>query len=83
MVYYLHYTENNPAIDLDSGELVAIASSIGTPVSSFLMQDEVSSVIPEGVEVPAGEAYGTGDSGTLVVSVTALLLSAIAAFAIK
>ena len=60
-----------------------IASSIGTPVSSFLMQDEVSSVIPEGVEVPAGEPYGTGDSGVLVVSVTALLLSAIAAFAIN
>ena len=47
------------------------------------MQDEVSSVIPEGVEVPASEPYGTGDSGTLVVSVMALLLSAIAVFAIK
>ena len=47
------------------------------------MQDEVSSVIPEGVEVPAGEAYGTGDSGTLVVSVTALLLSTITVFAIN
>ena len=33
--------------------------------------------------MPAGEAYGTGDSGVLVVSVTALLLSAIAVFAIK
>ena len=69
--------ENNPAIDLDSSELVEIATSVGTPVSSFLMQSDLVSVIPEGVDIPEGQPFGSG-STTLAVSMTAMLLGAIA-----
>ena len=73
-------TENNPAIDLETDELVEIAASIGTPVSSFLMQDEITDIIPESVKIPRGEPYGQdGATATVAVSMTILLLGAVAA----
>ena len=58
-------------IDLDSDELIEIATSIGTPVSSFLMEDDIAAVIPSDVRVPF-----QGDNGatTLALSTAALLL---------
>ena len=71
--------ENNPAIDLDTDELVEIAASVGTPVSSFLMQDEITDVIPESVKIPPGEPYEQdGAATTVAVSMTILLLGAVA-----
>ena len=57
-------------IDLDSDELIEIATSIGTPVSSFLMQDDIAAVIPSDVRVPQGDNGAT----TLALSTAALLL---------
>jgi hypothetical protein len=68
-------TEDNPAIDLDTGELVEIAASVGTPVSAFLMQDEMTDVIPDSVKVPPGEPYGSA-AAMMVVSMTILLMGA-------
>ena len=76
-VLYVH-EEDNPAIDLDTGELVEIAASVGAPISAFLMQDEITNVIPESVTIPAGEPYG-GTAATLAVSMTILLMGAVAA----
>ena len=77
--YVLHvHAEDNPVIDLDTGELVEIAASVGAPISAFLMQDEITNVIPESVMIPAGEAYGS-TAATLAVSMTIMLMGAIAA----
>lgn len=70
--------ENNPAIDLDTSELVEIAASVGTPVSAFLMQDEITDIIPDSVNIPPGEPYGSA-AAVMVVSMTILLMGAIAA----
>ena len=70
--------ENNPAIDLDTGELVEIAASVGTPVSAFLMQDEITDIIPDSVNIPSGEPYGSV-AAMMVVSMTILLIGAVAA----
>ena len=78
--YILTLIENNPAIDLDTDELVEIAASVGTPVSSFLMQDEISDVIPQSVKIPLSEPYGQdGAATTVAVSMMVLLLGAVAA----
>ena len=62
--HLIHNIDNNPAIDLDTEELEEIAQSIGIPASSFLQQDDITSIIPDGVEVPPGEPYSAGsDSG--------------------
>ena len=71
------FIEDNPAIDLDTGELVEIAASVGTPISSFLMQDEITDVIPASVRIPPGEPYG--GTVTLTVSMTILLVGVVAA----
>jgi hypothetical protein len=68
-------TEDNPAIDLDTGELVEIAASVGTPVSVFLMQDEITDIIPDSVKVPPGEPYGSA-AAMMVVSMPILLMGA-------
>jgi hypothetical protein len=70
-------TEENPAIDLDTGELVEIAASVGTPVSAFLMQDEITDVIPDSVKVPTGEPYGSA-AAMVAVSMTILLMGTVA-----
>ena len=72
--------ERNPVIDLDTNELVEIATSVGTPVNAFLMQADVATFIPDGVEVPTSEPFGTGVGATTLVSTTVLLLGAVAAF---
>ena len=60
-------------IDLDTDELTEIVTSIGTPVSSFLMQDDIAAVIPSDGRVPY-----QGDNGatTLALYTAALLLLA-------
>ena len=70
--------ENNPAIGLDTGELVEIAASVGTPVSAFLMQDEITDIIPDSVKIPPGEPYDSV-AAMLAVSMTILLISTVAA----
>lgn len=79
-VYHRHTTmiviENNPAIDLDISELVEIAASVETPVSAFLMQDEITDVIPDSVNIPSGEPYGSA-AAMMVVSMTILLMGAV------
>ena len=77
-VHTLWFIEDNPAVDLDTGELVEIAASVGTPVSAFLMQDEITNIIPDGVTIPPGEPYGSA-AAMLAVSMTILLMSAVAA----
>ena len=57
-----------------------IATSVGTPASAFLMQPEVVSFIPDEVEVPTSEPFGTGAGAITLVSTTTLLLGAVAAF---
>jgi hypothetical protein len=75
----IHFTtEDNPVIDLDTGELVEIAVSVGTPVSAFLMQDEITDIIPESVKVPPGEPYGSA-AAMVAVSMTMLLIGAVTA----
>ena len=66
-----------PVIDLDTGELVEIAASVGTPISAFkfLMQDEITDIIPD---IPPGEPYGS-TAAILAVSMTMLLMSAVVA----
>ena len=72
------FIEDNPVIDLDTGELVEIAASVGTPISAFLMRDEITDIIPDSVKIPAGEPYGSA-AAMLAVSMTILLMSAVAA----
>ena len=67
-----------PVIDLDTGELVEIAASVGTPISAFLMQDEITDIIPDSVNIPAGEPYGSA-AAMLAISMTILLMFAVAA----
>ena len=76
--FFFIIIESNPAIDLDTGELVEIAASVGTPVSAFLMQDEITDVIPDGVNIPPGEPYGSA-AAMLTVSMTMLLMGTVAA----
>ena len=66
-------------IDLDTGELVEIAASVGTPISAFLMQDEITNIIPDSVTIPPGEPYYGSAAVMLVVSMTILLMGAVAA----
>ena len=62
---------------MDTGELVEIAASVGTPVSAFLMQDEITDIIPDSVNIPPGEPYGS-EAAMLAVSMTILLMGIIA-----
>ena len=77
---YAHIIFFYPVIDLDTGELVEIAASVGTPISAFkfLMQDEITDIIPDSVKIPAGEPYGSA-AAMLAISMTILLMSAVAA----
>ena len=73
----INFIEDNPVIDLDTGELIEIAASVGTPVSAFLMQDEITNIIPDSVMIPPGEPYGSA-AAMLAVSMTILLMGAVA-----
>ena len=77
-IFYFYCIENNPVIDLDTGELVEIAASVGTPVSAFLMQDEITDIIPDSVKIPPGEPYDS-EAAMIVVSMTILLMGTVAA----
>ena len=71
----VHTTGDNPAIDLMDSELMTIVTSIGSPASAFLMQDEFTADAPEGVVIPSD------DSGAahVTISMVAILLAVVVA----
>ena len=77
----LHTTANNPAIDLMESELMTLVVDIGSPASSFLMQDSFTSTVPDGVVVPSDDDDDDGGSGSArtAISMIALLLAVITA----
>ena len=65
-------------IQLDPQALMMQASSLGTPVNTFLTNDNFTEVSPEGVTAPPPEPYGGSQEAT-VMSLTVMLLAAIVA----
>lgn len=57
---------------------MAQASALGTPVNTFLTNDNFTEVSPEGVTAPPAEPYG-GSQAATVMSLTVMLLAALVA----
>ena len=60
---------------------MTLVDDIGSPASSFLMQDSFTSTIPDGVVVPSDDDDDDGGSGSArtAISMIALLLAVITA----
>lgn len=54
------------------------ASALGTPVNTFLTNDNFTEVSPEGVMAPPAEPYD-GSGAVTVISLTVMLIAALLA----
>ena len=54
------------------------ASALGTPVNTFLTNDNFTEVSPEGVTTPPAEPYD-GSGAVTVISLTVMLITALLA----
>jgi hypothetical protein len=69
-------------IQLDQQELMTQASALGTPVNTFLTNDNFTEVSPEGVTAPPAKPYYDGSGAATVISLTAILIAALLAITI-
>ena len=67
-------------IQLDQQELMTQASGLGTPVNTFLTNDNFTDVSPEGVTAPPAKPYD-GSGAATVISLTVTLIAALLATA--
>ena len=58
---------------------MTLVVDIGSPASSFLMQDSFTSTVPDGVVVPSDDDGGGSGSARTAISMIALLLAVITA----
>ena len=64
-------------IDLDLQDLMTQASALGTPVNTFLTNNNFTDVSPEGVTTPPAEPFeGSGAASVVSGSLTVTMLVA-------